>query len=267
MTDQSPLSSGIDSSELDPAIRPQDDLFRHVNGSWMDRTEIPSDKARWGSFYLLAEAAEKAVHEIIEESQSAEPGTEARKVGDLYASFVDEERIEQIGLSALAGDLAAVDAIDSIPAFVAELGRFERLGAGGFLQAFVDNDPGDPERYLVFREQGGIGLPDESYFREEKFADIRAAYRAYLEKIFGLAGLDEPAERATRVFELETAVASKHWDNVRTRDSLATYNLLPWAEVEALGGQAPLAGWLTALDVPAGSFDEVRGRQPRLVEG
>ena len=78
-----PLASGITTDELDPAIRPQDDLFRHVNGTWIARTEIPSDKARWGSFYLLAEAAEKAVHEIIEESQTAEPGTEARKVGDL----------------------------------------------------------------------------------------------------------------------------------------------------------------------------------------
>jgi putative endopeptidase len=267
MTDDAALSSGIETEELDPAIRPQDDLFRHVNGKWMDRTEIPSDKARWGSFYLLAEAAEKAVQEIIVESQSAEPGSEARKVGDLYASFMDEERIERVGLTALSGDLEAVDAIDSIPALVSELGRFERLGTSGFLQAFVDNDPGDPERYLVFLEQGGIGLPDESYFREEKFADIRTAYRAYLERIFGLAELDEAAERATRVFELETEIASKHWDNVRTRDSLATYNPMPWADVEQLGGQAPLAGWLTALDVPDGAFAEVVVREPSFVEG
>ena len=88
-----PLSSGIETDELDPSIRPQDDLFRHVNGTWIARTEIPSDKARYGSFYVLAEEAEKAVREIIEESQTAEPGTEARKVGDLYSSFMDEDRI------------------------------------------------------------------------------------------------------------------------------------------------------------------------------
>ena len=262
-----PLSPGIETDELDPAIRPQDDLFRHVNQKWIDRTEIPSDKARYGSFYVLAEEAERAVRAIIEESQAAEPGTEARKVGDLYASFLDEARIEAVGLTALSGDLAAVDAIDTIPALVTELGRFERLGTSGFLQAFVDNDPGDPERYLVFLEQGGIGLPDESYFREEKFADIRAGYRAFLERMFTLTGLDAPAERAARVFALETEIAAQHWDNVRTRDSQATYNLMPWAEIETLAGPAPLAGWLTALDVPDGAFAEVVVREPSFVAG
>ena len=267
MTDASQLSSGIKTDELDSAIRPQDDLFRHVNGKWIAHTEIPSDKARYGSFYILAEQAEQAVREIIEQAQTAEPGSEARKVGDLYASFMDEERIEQLGLTALAADLAAVDSIDSIPGLLADLGRLERLGTSGFVQAFVDNDPGDPERYLVFLEQGGIGLPDESYFREEKFAEIRLAYQAFLEKMFGLAGLSEPAERAARVFALETELAAQHWDNVRTRDSQATYNLLPWGEVEKLAGAAPLAGWLAAMEVPAGSFDEVVVREPSFVEG
>ena len=267
MTDASPLSSGIETDELDPAIRPQDDLFRHVNGKWIARTEIPSDKARYGSFYILAEQAEQAVREIIEQAQAADPGSEARKVGDLYASFMNEKRIEQLGLTPLAADLAAVDSVDSIPALLAELARLERLGTSGFVQAFVDNDPGNPERYLVFLEQGGIGLPDESYFREEKFAEIRVAYLAFLEKMFGLAGLSEPAVRAARVFALETELAAHHWDNVRTRDSQATYNLLPWGEVEKLAGAAPLAGWLAALDVPAGAFDEVVVREPSFVEG
>ena len=266
-SNSAPLVSGIETEELDATIRPQDDLFRHVNGSWIARTEIPSDKARYGSFYVLAEEAERAVRAIIEESQTAEPGTEARKVGDLYSSFLDEERIEAVGLDVLAGDLAAVDAIDTIPWLVSELGRFERLGTSGFLQAFVDNDPGDPERYLVFLEQGGIGLPDESYFREEKFADIRAGYQTFLERMFTLAGLTDPAARAARVFALETEIASHHWDNVRTRDSQATYNLLPWSEVETLGGPAPLAGWLTALDVPDGAFAEVVVREPSFVSG
>src|SRR3954470_21709193 len=89
-------TSGIETAELDQAVRPQDDLFRHVNGKWIARTEIPSDKARYGSFYVLAEEAEKAVRDIIIESQSAEPGTEGRKVGDLYASFLDEARVNAL---------------------------------------------------------------------------------------------------------------------------------------------------------------------------
>ncbi|MGE3192338.1 MAG: M13 family metallopeptidase [Microbacteriaceae bacterium] len=257
MTD-SPLTAGIELDELDPAVRPQDDLFRHVNGRWIARTEIPSDKARYGSFYMLAEEAEKAVRAIIEEDDG--------KVGDLYTSFMDEERIEQRGWTALEPDFAAVEAVDSIPSLVRELGRLERQGSGGFLQAFVDNDPGDPERYLVFLEQGGIGLPDESYFRDEKFAEIRQAYRAHLERMLGMAGLSEAGERAQRVFDLETAIAGHHWDNVRTRDSQATYNPMHWADVAALGGEH-LGTWLDALDVPAGSFAEVVVREPTFVEG
>ncbi|CAN5159330.1 M13 family metallopeptidase [soil metagenome] len=263
-------TSGIELDELDPAVTPGDDLFRHVNGKWIARTEIPSDKARYGSFYVLAEEAEKAVHAIIEESQSAPEGSEARKVGDLFASFVDEAKIEADGWTALAPDFAAVDALTTIPEFLAALGRFERLGTSGFLAAFVDNDPGNPERYLVFLEQSGLGLPDESYYREEKFADTRAAYRAHVERMLDMAGLSDASARADRVVAHETALAAHHWDNVRTRDSQATYNPLHWAEVEALAGETGgplLGGWLAAMDVPSGSFAEVVVREPSFVEG
>lgn len=263
------LTSGIDTDDLDAGVRPQDDLYRHVNGRWIDRTEIPSDKARYGSFYVLAEEAERAVRAIIEEAQTAEPGTEERKFGDLYTSFMDEDRIEQRGWSAVTPDLADVDAVSDIPSFVASLGRLERAGVSGFVQAFVDNDPGDPERYLVFLEQGGIGLPDESYFREEKFADIRAAYRAHLERMLGMAGLPDAADRAERVFALETEIAAQHWDKVRCRDSVATYNPMTWDAATGLAGAkaALLDGWLDALDVPTGAFAEVVVRQPSFLEG
>jgi putative endopeptidase len=267
MSPATPLSSGIDSAELDETIRPQDDLFRHVNGKWIARTEIPSDKARYGSFYLLAEEAEKAVRDIIVEAQSAEPGTEARKVGDLYASFLDEARVEQLGAQPIAAAIAESEAIDSIESLLTTLGRLERGGSSGFVQVFVDNDPGQPERYLVFLEQGGIGLPDESYYREEKFADIRVKYVEYLEKMLTLAGLEDAAARASRIMELETAIAAHHWDNVANRDSEKTYNPMDWSAANALAGSVDLTLWLTALDVPAGSFDEVVVRQPSFVTG
>ncbi len=267
MSPATPLTSGIDSAELDETIRPQDDLFRHVNGKWIARTEIPSDKARYGSFYLLAEEAEKAVRDIIVESQSAEPGTEARKVGDLYASFLDEARVEQLGAQPIAAAIAESEAIDSIESLLTTLGRLERGGSSGFVQVFVDNDPGQPERYLVFLEQGGIGLPDESYYREEKFAEIRAKYVEYLEKMLTLAGLEDAAARASRIMELETAIAAHHWDNVANRDSEKTYNPMDWSAANALAGSVDLNLWLTALDVPAGSFDEVVVRQPSFVAG
>ncbi|MDF2442624.1 MAG: putative endopeptidase [Subtercola sp.] len=278
--------TGIDTTELDPDTRAQDDLFRHVNGRWIARTEIPADKARYGSFYELAEEAEKAVQQIITEAQGADTGTEERKFGDLYTSFMNEERIEELGTSPIDAQLALVDAVASVEDLVRTVGRLERQGVGGFFHLFVDNDPGNPERYLVFVEQGGITLPDESYYRDEKFASIREAYVAHIQRMFELAGAGagaaDPAQRdsatgrrAQRVFDLETAIASQHWDNVKTRDAQATYNLLSWADLLALftgaaAGDSPagaLTIWRDALDVPAGVLDEVVVREPSFLEG
>ena len=268
MSSKAPLTSGIDTSELDPSLRPQDDLFRHVNGAWIARTEIPSDKARYGSFYVLAEDAEKAVRDIIVEAQSAKEGSEERKYGDLYASFMDEARAEELGREPLKPMLAEIDAVTSIPELLEALGRLERTGISGFAQLFVDNDPGNPERYLVFVEQGGLGLPDESYFREERFAEVRAKYREFLATMFGLSGLDSAAQRADKVFSLETDIASHHWDNVACRDSEKTYNLHAWADLGGADLRGPdLNGWLAALDPPAGALGEIVIRQPSFLAG
>jgi putative endopeptidase len=265
------VRSGILTEELDASIRPQDDLFRHVNGKWIARTEIPADKARYGSFYLLAEEAEKAVREIIEEARTAEPGTEQRTFGDLYASFMDEARINERGAKPLEADLASVDAVSDIPSFLSTLGALERKGVSGFFQLYIDNDPGNPERYIALFEQGGLGLPDESYYREQKFAEIRAAYLAYLETMFGLAGVTDAAARAARVLELETTIAVSHWDNVESRDSEKTYNLTTWKALVETAAEATdgpdLNRWLDAMDAPAGVFDELVLRQPSFLAG
>lgn len=267
------LASGIASDELDPTIRPQDDLFRHVNGKWIARTEIPDDKARWGSFMILAEQSEAAVREIIQAAQNAPEGTEERKFGDLFTSFLDEERVEALGIRPIEAQLALASDVDSVATLLQTLGTLERHGVGGFYQLFVDNDPGDPERYLVFAEQGGISLPDESYFREERFAPIREAFVAHIQRLFELAGLDDAPARAQRVFDLETEIAAQHWDNVTSRDSEKTYNLFSWADADALfagGGGDPAASldlWATALGVPEGALAEVVLRQPSFTSG
>ncbi|WP_430646914.1 M13 family metallopeptidase [Agromyces sp. GXS1127] len=258
--------SGIILDELDADVRPQDDLFRHVNGKWIDRTEIPDDKARYGSFIVLYEEAERAVREIIEEAQGAEPGTEERKVGDLYASFMNEERAEMLGATPIASQLVEASLPGTVAQLLEAIGRLERQGVGGFAQLFVDNDPGNPERYLVFVEQGGIGLPDESYYREERFTPIREQYLGHLERMFALAALDDAAARAERVFELETEIAKTHWTNVDSRDSQKTYNLMPWSEV-ADAASVDLDLWRDAMGVPEGAFDELVVRQPSFVEG
>jgi putative endopeptidase len=259
--------SGIALDELDPAIRPQDDLFRHVNGKWIARTEIPSDKARYGSFYVLAEEAERAVRDIILEAQSADPGTEARKVGDLYSSFLDEGRIQALGAAPIKKLIAEAESVGSIKSLLKTLGHLERQGVSGFFQIFVDNDPGQPERYLAFIEQGGLGLPDESYYREEKFAEIREKYQAFLQRMLELGGLHDAPVRASRILALETEIAGHHWDNVATRDSEKTYNPMLWSAANDLVGAVDMDIWLNALGVPDRSFDEVVVRQPSFLAG
>ncbi|RLP72681.1 peptidase M13 [Mycetocola tolaasinivorans] len=270
MTSPTPRS-GIALDDLNPDIRPQDDLYRHTNGRWLERTEIPADKSRWGSFSVLAEEAEEAVRTIIEDSRAAEAGTTARKVGDLYTSFLAEERIEALGATPLAGELARVDAIATIADFARVSGELDRAGVGGFFGLWVDNDPGNPERYLVMVQQSGISLPDESYFREERFAAIREAYLGHIERLLALAGLDAAAERAARVFDLETRIAAAHWDNVAARDSQAQYNLLKWPAVRELfagaGDVTLLDAWAAGLAAPDGALAEVVVRQPSFVEG
>jgi putative endopeptidase len=259
------LPSGIPLDELDPGIRPQDDLFRHVNGRWLARTEIPADRARDGSFRILAEEAENAVREIIEEAASAPDGSEERKFGDLYASFMDADRAERLGAQPIEETLAAARAVSSVPELLETLGRLERLGIGGPYRLFVGTDPGNPDRYLVSFEQGAISLPDESYYREERFASVRDAFPGHVQRMLDLAGLPDAEQAARRVLELETAVASHHWDRVTSRDRQKTYNLRTWAAVLEEGPD--LRGWLAALDPPASSFDEVVLRQPSFSTG
>ncbi|MFC4224312.1 M13 family metallopeptidase [Lysinibacter cavernae] len=266
-TTASTLPSGIDLAELDPETRPQDDLFRHVNGKWIDRTEIPADKARYGAFHVLAEEAEKAVQDIIIEAQSAEPGTEHRKIGDLYASFMDTERREALGTHPINDDVASALAVTSIPDLVALTARLERAGASGFLGMGVDNDPGNPERYIIFVMQGGIGLPNEAYYREEQFEEIRAAYLAHLERMLGFVGLSDAAEAAKSIFDLETSIASVHWDNVASRDIQKLYNLRTLAELQEITPGLDWNLYLENIGIPQSAVAEVVAGQPSALTG
>jgi putative endopeptidase len=259
------LPSGIPIDELDPDVRPQDDLFRHVNGRWLARTEIPADRARYGTFQILAEGAERAVREIVEAAAAAPDGSEQRKFGDLYASFMDADRAERLGSEPVSETLAAARAVSSIPELLETLGRLERLGVGGLYRRFVEPDPGNPQRYVVFFEQAGLSLPDESYYREERFTAVRDAFAGHVQRMFQLAGLPDADRAAGRVLDLETALAGHHWDNVASRDEDKTYNLRSWASLLSAGPD--LGVWLSALDPPAGAFDEVVLRQPSFSTG
>jgi len=261
-----PLSAGFDPSDFSTTIRPQDDLYQYLNSGWIERTAMPEDKARYGTFDILNDGAELAIRAILDEVRTAPEGSEARKVGDLYSSFLDEERIDALGSTPLVDRLAQVRQVSSINELLTFIGRLQRRGGGGFYAVFVENDPGDPDRYVTFFEQGGLSLPDESYYREDHFASIRDAFVAHVQRMLELAGVSDAEARSRRIFELETKLAAGHWNNVDSRDSEKTYNLRSWDDATELFGSASLEQWRNGLEAPVGSLNEVVLRQPSFTE-
>jgi putative endopeptidase len=253
---------------MDPAIRPQDDLFRHVNGRWLETTEIPSDRSAWGAFVALADQSEARVRRIIERlaAESHEAGSNAQKIGDLFTSFMDEERVEALGADPVRADLDAVAALADLTALARFVGGLERRGGGGFFGAYVNTDDRNSERYLVTVVQGGIGLPDESYYREDKFAEIRSAYLTHLEKMFALAGWQEPASAAQQVLDVETRLAQGHWERAETRDVIKAYNLMTWTGLHDLAPALPWDEWATALGADESTLAETIVAQPSYLQ-
>ena len=256
--------------DLDPEVRPQDDLFGHVNGRWVAETEIPGDLAVSGGFIDLALEAEAVVGEILAEAQAAvdagEPALTAdrRKLGDLYASFLDVERADALGTTPIAADLAAIDALASTSDFARLLGQLARTGAGGLVDAYVNTDDRRSDRNIVNLVQGGIGLPDESFYREENFAPIRDAYVAHVARTLRLLGQteDDAAAAAGRILALETRLAAGHWDRVRSRDVIASYNLTTFDQLSEIAPAYDWAAWAEGLDATPAQLAEVLVRQP-----
>ena len=269
------MSGAHDSSTfrgpVDPSTRPQDDLFGHVNNHWLDRVEIPSDRGRYGVFDVLRERSEEDVRALIEEvaEQATDVSSVEGKVGALYRSFLDEERADELGVEPIRDLLVAVDEITSVPDLSAVVGRMARAGVAGFLTPFVNTDDRDSSRYVVYLEQGGLGLPDESYYRDSQHAGTLEAYRGHLARLLTLgAGLDEPAaaDAADRVLDLESKLAAEHWDRVANRDPVRTYTLMEAAELTELAPAVDWDAWARGLGADA-PFAEVVVRQPDFLRG
>lgn len=259
--------SGIDLSTIDHTVRPQDDLYRHVNGAWLKATEIPDDRPLEGTFTALRDGSEMAVRDIIEEAAAkgdAASGIE-RKIGDLYNSFMDEAAVEAKGLEPIRQRLAEVFATGSVAELVALAGRLFRADVGGLFYIYPAPDAGNPDRILLYTGQGGLGLPDESYYREEKFAPMVTAYAAHVKAMLDLAGVPDAGAAAGRVVALETKLASHHWDNVTLRDPQKTYNLKTADEASAL---FPLLDtWFEAAGIDAGKRHEIVMSTPPFFDG
>jgi endothelin-converting enzyme/putative endopeptidase len=249
---------------MNPDIRPQDDLFGHVNGRWLDTAEIPSDRSSWGPFVQLADTAEEQVRAIIEELAETQPpvDTEPGKIAALYASFMDTERVNALGIRPIQPVIDALDGLRDIRDLAAFVAEIERVGGYGLFGSYVSTDDRNSDRYLVHMVQGGLGLPDESYYREEKFAEIRGKYVDYLVALLELAGRDGAGAAAARVLEMDTRLAAGHWERAETRDVQKTYNLMTAEELRALSPAFDWDAYIRNLGGNADTIAELCVRQP-----
>jgi putative endopeptidase len=250
----------------DEQIRPQDDLFGHVNGQWLETIEIAPDLPMAGHAIELVLQAEAHVRDILEEAAQAkaEAQTPRQQVGDLYTSFMDEDTVESLGAEPLAGLLEQIAAISSIADLAGTLGALARYDVGGAFDAYVNTDDRRSDRYIVNVTQGGIGLPDEAYYRDDAFAETRAAYQSHIAAMLGLLGDDEQtaAGAAMRILALETRLAAGHWDNVTTRDVVKAYNLTSYDDLKAAAPAFDFPAWLGAAGADESALAEVIVRQP-----
>ncbi|MDP5226009.1 MULTISPECIES: M13-type metalloendopeptidase [Arthrobacter] len=249
--------SGIDLAQSAPSIRPQDDFYRHVNGTWLEKTAIRDDRSLEGTFTALRDSSEEAVRTIIEDaaSRGQEEGGLAAQIGGLYASFMDEERLETLGLAPLRARLDALEELNSPDDVVRRIGELFRAAVPGLFYIYPSPDAGDPTRVLAYLGQSGLGLPDESYYREEQFGETVSKYQAYLADLFSLAGRTDPSGAAERIVALERRIAAAHWDKVTLRDPQKTYNLRTADEVVSA---FPLAAtWFGAAGIAEDAWREV----------
>ncbi|MEX5269636.1 M13 family metallopeptidase [Kocuria sabuli] len=258
--------SGLELQHLHPGVRPQDDLYRHVNGDWIETHELPDDRASDGASAVLTDLNTRRVHEIVRQAPAGS------RMGALYRSFLDEDGIERRGPSALDPDLAVLDAARGKEQLARASAALQRTGVDGLLSFFVENDSGDSSRYSFFLCQDGLSLPTKSYYTGDLHEPLRTAFTAHVASMLELAGL--PArwglaadEAAATVLAMETQLAAAHWDTVAARDVGRMHNPVDLPGLAAMAPGFPWAAWLegTAPARGTGVFDRVIVRQPSFV--
>ena len=236
---------GFDLSGRDLAAKPGDDFFRYADGTGLDKLTIPSDRARFGNFDMLAELSQKRVRAVIEGVPANTPPTnDAGKIGAFYHAFMDEKRVESLGVAPLQAELAAVRKATTKREMAALMGRATKSFASAIFSLHISPDDKDPNHYAVSLGQAGMGLPDRDYYSEASFAEKKAAYEAYVAKMLGLVGWPQPAENAKAIVAFETLIAKASWSRAERRDADKVYNPMTPAELAAA---APGFDWTAFL--------------------
>jgi putative endopeptidase len=243
---------GLDLSAGNPEVRPGDDFFAYSNGKWYETAEIPADRSSYGVFRELTDRAEQQVRELVEAAAHAgsEGGGPMQKVGDFYATFMDEAAIESAGLKPIEPLLQAIrDAKERRDiARLFGLPGYQSIIGGG-----VRPDMKEPDRYAMYLAQGGLGLPNRDFYLkdDEKLKDIRERYLAYIERLLTLAEVQQPASKAQAIYDFERKIAQAHWTIERSRDAVARYNPYKKADFVAYAPGFDWQAFFEALGIPA----------------
>ncbi|HMJ93506.1 MAG TPA: M13-type metalloendopeptidase [Allosphingosinicella sp.] len=229
---------GFDVAGMDRSVKPGDSFFDYANGNWARTTEIPPDRSSWGGFGILVDLSDQRTKAIIEEAarSNGAPGSNARKVGDFYASFMDQAAIEAKGTAPLKPFMDKIAAIRTTTDLARAFGEFGQYGVGAPIGGQVEQDLKDNSRYTVYVGQGGLGLPDRDYYLDDsnpKFVEARAKYKAHIATMLRLAGIADADARAQRIYDLEHKIAEAHWTRVQQRQFDKLYNPMSHAEMSA----------------------------------
>ncbi len=264
--DTAPIS-GIDTQFIDRSVRAQDDFFQYLNGTWLKTTEIPEDKSSWGTFAKLRDDVLPQLRSIIEAADADKKhkaGSDAQKIGDLYASYMDEKQLDALGVKPLAGELNHIRGIKDKKAFPRLIAHLSEIGVGTPYGIYVSQDARASTMYAVGIAQSGLGLPDRDYYLKKddaEMASVLAKYQAHIAHILKLAGHSEPEASAKAIVALETALAEVQWTKVENRDPVKRYNKMGLQELAALSPGYDWQGALAAAGV-AGKTDYVIVNQP-----
>ena len=263
-----PLGAGIERTGMDASVRPQDDLFRAMNGAWVKSTVMPADKSRWGAFDELRDRSDRQVRGLIEGLPATHPapGSNAQKVDDYFRTFLDVAAIDKAGLDPVAASLKDVDSVKDAGMLVGLMGHWQGVVRTP-LAVFANPDPDDPEVYIAGVTQSGLGMGDRDYYlkTDERFAKARAAYSTYLATLFSLSGdgAADATAHAAQVLALETKIATAQWPRDKTRDAKLSHNPKSLAELEALGAGFDWPVFEAQSQLPPGRIVNVR--QPDYV--
>lgn len=231
------LNSGIDLEGMDTSIRPQDDFFAYANDGWVQSTEIPDDQSGWGSFNILADNSLAQLQTIIQKVSADAAANEAgAKIGNFYNSWMNEEKVDALGLSPLESILAEINALSDHDGVAAFFGSSSEIGLRAPFRLRIAQDVKSPDRYVVITSQSGLGLPDRDYYFDEteRGLQLRQGYQDYVETMFQLSGHTDATSVAGRIMALETQLAEHHWDKVDNRDPQKRYNKVTDAELSEM---------------------------------